>query len=113
MNPEELKQEILTQVGRLLTDPLWYFYQSWFAKYLSAERGLSQQELSITWVVFLAADIGETNDLMAQQPERAKELQAVWDKWNTGNAPPRWGGGGGQGKGKAKAKNKNKQGKDG
>jgi hypothetical protein len=34
-------------------------------------------------------------------------LQAAWDKWNAGNAPPRWGGGGGQGKGK------NKQGKKG
>jgi arylsulfatase A-like enzyme len=60
----------------------------------------------------LAADIGESNDLIAQQPEKAKELQAAWDKWNTGNAPPRWGGGGGQGKGKGKARNKNK-GKDG
>jgi arylsulfatase A-like enzyme len=59
----------------------------------------------------LAADIGEANDLSAQQPERVKELQAAWDKWNTGNVPPRWGGGG-QGKAKGKAKNKNK-GKDG
>lgn len=45
-------------LARLLTDPLWYFYQSWFAKYLVAERGLSQEQVSITWVVFLAADIG-------------------------------------------------------
>ena len=47
---------------------------------------------------------------MAREPEKAKELQAVWDDWNRGNAPPRWGGGG---QGKGKAKNKNKQGKDG
>jgi ACS family hexuronate transporter-like MFS transporter len=45
-------------LARLLTDPLWYFYQSWFAKYLAAERGLTQEQLSISWVVFLAADIG-------------------------------------------------------
>jgi len=44
--------------ARLLTDPLWYFYQTWFAKYLAAERGLSQDQISISWVVFLAADIG-------------------------------------------------------
>jgi ACS family hexuronate transporter-like MFS transporter len=44
--------------ARLLTDPLWYFYQTWFAKYLHAERGLSQEQISISWVVFLAADIG-------------------------------------------------------
>jgi len=37
---------------------VWYFYQTWFAKYLAAERGLSQEQLGITWVVFLAADIG-------------------------------------------------------
>ncbi|WP_395089680.1 MFS transporter [Armatimonas sp.] len=45
-------------LARLLTDPLWYFIQSWFAKYLVAERGLTQQQVSITWVVFLAADFG-------------------------------------------------------
>ena len=27
--------------GRLITDPVWYFYQFWFAKYLSTDRGLS------------------------------------------------------------------------
>lgn len=45
-------------LARLLTDPLWYFIQSWLAKYLVAERELTQQQVSITWVVFLAADIG-------------------------------------------------------
>ena len=54
------KQPILWSLllARLLTDPLWYFIQSWFAKYLVAERGLTQQQVSITWVVFLAADFG-------------------------------------------------------
>lgn len=45
-------------LARLLTDPLWYFIQSWLSKYLTAERGLTQQQVSITWVVFLAADFG-------------------------------------------------------
>jgi ACS family hexuronate transporter-like MFS transporter len=45
-------------VGRMLTDPVWYFYQFWFAKYLFAERGVSQQGLSVTWLIFLAADVG-------------------------------------------------------
>jgi arylsulfatase A-like enzyme len=39
----------------------------------------------------LANDIGETNDLFAQEPERAKALQAAWDKWNESNVPPAWG----------------------
>lgn len=44
--------------ARLLTDPLWYFFQSWFAKYLVTQRGLTQQQVAISWVVFLAADVG-------------------------------------------------------
>jgi hypothetical protein len=41
----------------------------------------------------LADDIGEKTDLSAKQPEKVKELQADWDRWNTGNVPPLWGGG--------------------
>jgi arylsulfatase A-like enzyme len=38
----------------------------------------------------LASDVGEKNDLVAQEPERAKKLQALWDDWNAKNEPPRW-----------------------
>jgi ACS family hexuronate transporter-like MFS transporter len=48
----------LLMFTRLLTDPVWYFYQFWFAKYLYGERGVSQLGLSITFVIFLAADFG-------------------------------------------------------
>lgn len=48
----------LLLLGRMLTDPVWFFYQFWFAKYLFASRGLAQESLGITWVIFLAADIG-------------------------------------------------------
>jgi arylsulfatase A-like enzyme len=40
----------------------------------------------------LADDIGEKTDLAAKQPEKVKELQAAWDKWNEGNVAPLWGG---------------------
>lgn len=39
----------------------------------------------------LANDIGETKNLIDQEPERAKTLQAAWDKWNASNVPARWG----------------------
>lgn len=39
----------------------------------------------------LASDVGETNDLAAAMPEKAKELQAKWDAWNLGNIKPLWG----------------------
>lgn len=48
----------LLLLGRLLTDPVWYFYQFWFAKYLSSERGLDQGALTITWIVYAAAGVG-------------------------------------------------------
>lgn len=57
---EVLSQRIvwLLLVARLLTDGVWYFIQQWFPKYLSAERGFAQQDLSIMWLVYLAADVG-------------------------------------------------------
>jgi ACS family hexuronate transporter-like MFS transporter len=48
----------LLLLGRLITDPVWYFYQFWFPKYLNAERGLSQEQLKITWVIYAAAGVG-------------------------------------------------------
>ena len=48
----------LLLVGRLITDPVWYFYQFWFAKYLNTDRGLDQASLTITWVVYAAAGVG-------------------------------------------------------
>lgn len=48
----------LLLIGRLLTDPVWYFYQFWFAKFLNTERGLDQAALTITWVIYAAAGVG-------------------------------------------------------
>jgi ACS family hexuronate transporter-like MFS transporter len=48
----------LLMFTRMCTDPVWYFYQFWFAKYLFDERSVSQMGLSITFVIFLAADFG-------------------------------------------------------
>ncbi len=38
----------------------------------------------------LAQDIGEANDLSANEPERAKELRACWEKWNAEQEEPLW-----------------------
>lgn len=54
-----MRREIwLLIVARMLTDPVWYFFQFWFAKYLYDARGLSQQQLQVSFVIFLAADVG-------------------------------------------------------
>jgi ACS family hexuronate transporter-like MFS transporter len=44
--------------ARLLTDPVWYFFQFWMPKYLHSIRGFTQQDLASMWLIFVAADIG-------------------------------------------------------
>jgi MFS transporter, ACS family, hexuronate transporter len=48
----------LLLLARLITDPVWYFYQFWFAKYLHSERGLTQEQLTVTWSIYAAAGAG-------------------------------------------------------
>jgi arylsulfatase A-like enzyme len=45
----------------------------------------------------LAADIGESNDLIEEEPEKAAALQAAWNEWNKSNVPALWGDGRGRG----------------
>ncbi len=40
----------------------------------------------------LRDDIGESKDLSAAMPDKVKELQALWDTWNSSNVKPLWGG---------------------
>jgi ACS family hexuronate transporter-like MFS transporter len=43
---------------RFIFDPVFYFYMFWIPKYLSAERGASQQQIGeLTWIPFLALGI--------------------------------------------------------
>ena len=38
----------------------------------------------------LAKDVGETNNLSAEMPDKMKELEAAWQVWNAGNQAPQW-----------------------
>ena len=38
----------------------------------------------------LANDLGEQKDLAVSNPEKVKQLQALWDAWNANNELPRW-----------------------
>lgn len=44
--------------GRMLTDPVWGFYQNWYPKYLVNARGFSQTDIKAVWIVFVGAAIG-------------------------------------------------------
>lgn len=53
------KETWLLMLGRMMTDPVWYFYLFWFPKYLSDARHMTLAEVGrIAWLVYLAADIG-------------------------------------------------------
>ncbi len=40
----------------------------------------------------LADDLGESHDLAADKPDKVKELEALWKKWDAELAKPLWGG---------------------
>jgi ACS family hexuronate transporter-like MFS transporter len=53
------KETWLLMVGRMITDPVWYFYLFWFPKYLTDARHMTLAEVGrVAWMVYLAADIG-------------------------------------------------------
>ena len=41
-------------------------------------------------VIACHADVGEAKDLAAAEPAKAKELKALWDKWNAEQKAPLW-----------------------
>lgn len=46
-------------LGRVVADPLWWFYLFWLPKYLREGRGIPLDEMALlTWMPFLTADIG-------------------------------------------------------
>jgi ACS family hexuronate transporter-like MFS transporter len=45
-------------LGRMMTDPVWGFYQNWYPKYLGKERGFTQTDIKAVWIVFVGAAIG-------------------------------------------------------
>jgi arylsulfatase A-like enzyme len=38
----------------------------------------------------LKNDIGESKDLSQAQPDKVRQLQSAWDRWNAGNVTPLW-----------------------
>ncbi len=51
----------------------------------SPTKGVSQKKL-----YHLAKDVGETRDLAADYPDKVKELEKIWQKWNSELVKPLW-----------------------
>jgi arylsulfatase A-like enzyme len=73
--------------------------------------GARRQGVSARKLYDLRADPGESKDLAAALPDKVKELQAQWDKWNTANVKPLWGAGPGDSDGTEPGTPGKKQGK--
>jgi arylsulfatase A-like enzyme len=66
----------------------WRFGEQWAVRHgdwklVVGNGGSNQPEL-----YNLAADISESKNLAGEQPEKVKELRALYDKWNAEQAPP-------------------------
>ena len=59
---------------------------------VDTRTGVRNQPVSETKLYNLAKDTGETNDLASAMPEKVKDLEAKWNKWNATLMDPRWGG---------------------
>jgi arylsulfatase A-like enzyme len=53
--------------------------------------GARNQPVTPARLYHLSEDVGETRDLAADNPDKAKELQALWDAWNATLVKPLWG----------------------
>jgi arylsulfatase A-like enzyme len=82
----------------------WRFGPQWAVRH-GDYKLVKARDIAAPGLFNLAADIGEKNDLMAQEPAKAAELQALWDKWNGEQKGPLWPADGG---GKKKKGNKAK-----
>lgn len=46
-------------VGKMMTDPVWWFYLYWLPKYLSSEHGITLDTLALPLVIiYIVADVG-------------------------------------------------------
>ncbi len=69
----------------------WRFGEQWAIRHGDWKLVVSRVDGPEPRLFNLAADIGESKDLIQRaQPDKAKELKALWDKWNEGNIEPKW-----------------------
>jgi len=85
----------------------WRYGPQWAVRHGDLKLVVSRGGGSQPELYDLAADIGESNNLVATHPEKVQELQGLWDKWSAEQAEPSAPDGAPR---KAQNKNKKKQG---
>lgn len=68
----------------------WRFGEQWAIRKGDWKLVVSRVDGPQKRLINLADDIGESKDLAAAQPDKVKELQADWDRWNASNIEPKW-----------------------
>jgi arylsulfatase A-like enzyme len=68
----------------------WRFGQQWAVRHGDWKLVAARVDQFQPKLFNLADDIGEAKDLSAENPEKAKELKALWDQWNEKNVAARW-----------------------
>jgi arylsulfatase A-like enzyme len=66
----------------------WRFGPQWAVRHGDLKLVVSKGGSGQPELYDLAADIGESKDLAKDQPEKVKQLQALYDKWNAEQAEP-------------------------
>jgi len=66
----------------------WRYGPQWAVRHGDLKLVVSRGGSGKPELYDLANDIGESKDLAAAQPAKAKELQALWDKWSAEQTPP-------------------------
>lgn len=66
----------------------WRFGEQWAIRHGDYKLVVSKGGSGKPELYNLAADIGETKDLAAEQPAKVAELKKLWDAWSAEQAPP-------------------------
>jgi arylsulfatase A-like enzyme len=65
----------------------WRFGQQWAIRHGDMKLVVGRDGSGRPELYNLVEDLGEQNDLAAAQPQKVKQLQALWDAWNAEQAP--------------------------
>jgi arylsulfatase A-like enzyme len=68
----------------------WRFGEQWAIRHGDFKLVRGRDGGDKSWLIHLTKDIGEAKDLSADEPGKAKELKALWDRWNAEQSPPLW-----------------------
>jgi arylsulfatase A-like enzyme len=76
--------------GELEREALYRRFGIQYAVRAGSWKLVKAAEASSAQLFDLAADPGESKDVAGSQPQRVREMQGLWDRWNAANKAPRW-----------------------